>query len=171
MHVSVALHVGEGTLGTVDGKFMEVRTSETAQLGIEVGEETPLEKRVITEVDAWDDVTGAESDLLRFGEEVVRVAIQRHLSDHFQGNNFFRNNLGGVEDVKGEAVGCLLIEDLECEIEFGEMALVNCFVEVAAVVVLIGAADFNGLIPEDRAGAVNGTPVEFDKPAFAELIQ
>ena len=44
----------------VDGQLFEVGAVVTVELGIEVGEDTALEERVICEVDAAHDVTRLE---------------------------------------------------------------------------------------------------------------
>jgi hypothetical protein len=46
--------------GTVDGELLEVGTAVAVELSVEVGEETALEKRVLGEVDAADDVARLE---------------------------------------------------------------------------------------------------------------
>lgn len=46
--------------GLVNGQLLKVGTSVTVQLGVQVGEETALEQRVIGEIDTTDDVAGLE---------------------------------------------------------------------------------------------------------------
>lgn len=57
---AVAVVVVDGHNGTVDGELLKVGTAVTAQLGVEVREDAALQKRVLGEVDAADNVAGLE---------------------------------------------------------------------------------------------------------------
>jgi hypothetical protein len=57
-------------------------------------------------------VRRAEGQLLRLGEEVVGVAIEDETPDGQQRHQFFRHDLGRVQDVEAEGVGLCLGEDL-----------------------------------------------------------
>jgi hypothetical protein len=46
--------------GLVNGQLLEVGTTVTVQLSVEVGEKTALEERVLGEIDTADDMTGLE---------------------------------------------------------------------------------------------------------------
>jgi len=61
--------------GTVDRNFVKVWTTKTQQLRIEIGKQSPLQQRIVSEVDARYDVTGMKSDLLCFGKEVFDITI------------------------------------------------------------------------------------------------
>ena len=84
--MAVALHVGEGAFGAIDWQFVKIRRAQAAELGIEIGKQAPLQKRIFTEVDAWNNMAGAKRDLLGFGEEVVGIPVQDHLAYHFDGH-------------------------------------------------------------------------------------
>ena len=112
---------------------MEVRPAQAEQLGVGVGKQPALQQRIVGEVDARHDVAGMERRLLGLGEEVVRVAVEHHLADHFERHDFLRDQLGGIEHVEVEAVGRLLVERLDGELEFGEVALCDRFEEIAAM--------------------------------------
>jgi len=58
---------------------VEVGRPETAELGVEVGKKATLQQWVFAEIDARHDVAGAESDLLCFREEIVRVPVEHIL--------------------------------------------------------------------------------------------
>ena len=60
------------------------------------------EQRIVREVDAGDDMRDAERDLLGFGEEVVRIAIQDHPADRNDRHQLLGNDLGGIEHVERE---------------------------------------------------------------------
>src|SRR3954453_19947437 len=76
-HKTVALVVMHRRYRTVDRNLMEVWTTKTQQLRIEIRKQSPLQQRIVSEVDAGYDVAGVKSDLLCFGEEVFHITIQR----------------------------------------------------------------------------------------------
>jgi hypothetical protein len=55
--------------------------------------------------DAWHDMRGTVRHLLGVSEEVVRPAIQHHAADHFQWDQFFRNQLGCVSGGQDRSTG------------------------------------------------------------------
>ena len=132
--------------------------------------DAPGQQRVVGEVDARDDVGGAERHLLGFGEEVVRVAVQHHAADHSHRHQFFRHDLGGVEDVEAEGLGLLLGEHLNAEFVFGVRAGLDAFPQVAPVVVRVGAGNLHRLVPHQRMGAGLGVPVKLDEHRFARRV-
>src|ERR1019366_5639309 len=99
-------------------------------------------------IDARHDIAGAESDLLCFREEIVRVPVEHHLADHLNRNQFLWNELRGVKNVERQKVGGLLIDDLQTESEFREMATLNCLKQVAAVKVGVCPVDFDSFVPQ-----------------------
>src|ERR1700685_683497 len=92
----------------------------------------------------------AERDLLCLCEEVVRVAIQDHLTDHLQRHKFFRNQLCGVENVKREARGCFFVKDLQTKLELWKITRGDRFPQIATVEVRIRSADLYSFIPQYR---------------------
>src|SRR5580704_17689852 len=78
LHVAIPLEICEGTFGAIDRKLVKVGTPQTRKLRIEIRKETPLQKRVFAEIDSRYDMAGAERDLLRLGEEVVRIPVESH---------------------------------------------------------------------------------------------
>src|SRR5207253_1865071 len=105
------------------------------------------QQRIIGEVDARDDMGGAERYLLGLGEEVVGVAVEHHLADRGQRNELFRNQLGGVEDVEREARCLLLCEQLEAQLPLREGASLDGLPQVAPVKVRVSARDLDRLVP------------------------
>ena len=65
----------------IDRDLVEVRAAEPRDLRVDVGVDAAGEQRIVAEVDARDDVRGAERDLLGLGEEVVRIAVQHQPAD------------------------------------------------------------------------------------------
>lgn len=57
---AIAVVVVNWDAGLVDGQLFEVGAAVAVQLGVEVGEETALQQRVLGEIDSADDVAGLE---------------------------------------------------------------------------------------------------------------
>ena len=81
--------------------------------------------------------------------------VQRHV--------LFRDELGRIEHVEGLRVGERLVEHLDAEVPFGEVARRDGLPQVAAVVVGIGAGDLHRLVPQRRLHAEPRPPVELDE--------
>ena len=73
-------------------------------MSIEVAEVPSLQERIVAESDAGDDMASAEGDLLCLGEKFVHATIQGHFPNILNGHEFFRPDLGRVENVKLELV-------------------------------------------------------------------
>ena len=96
-----------------------------------------MQQRVVREIDSRHNMAGVKSDLFSLGKEVVGIAVQRQLADPPHRNDFFRNNLGGIEQVKSKLVLVLLLDDLNAEFPFGKIAVLDRFPEIAAMKVRI----------------------------------
>ena len=70
-----------GHFGALTGMWVKFGPPEALELGVEVGEVAALEERVVGEVDAGDDVLGAERHLLGLGEEVVDHPVEHEPTD------------------------------------------------------------------------------------------
>jgi hypothetical protein len=147
---AVALQIPHGTARTVDRQFVKIGAAEPTNLGVGVRKQAPLQKRVVGEIDARNDVTGMERDLLRLGKEVDRVSIEHHPADDFDGNNFLWNDFRRIENVKVEAFRLLLVERLNAEFPFGKGALCDRLIEIAAVKIGVRPVDLYCFIPNDR---------------------
>src|SRR6185436_19908169 len=80
-HVAVALQVMHRALWPVDWNLMEVRSTQTAQLGIQIREQASLQQRIRGEVDSGNDVARMKGDLFGLCKEIVWIAIQYEPSD------------------------------------------------------------------------------------------
>ena len=69
------------------------------------------------------DVLGAERDLLGLGEEVVDHPVEHQPADPADRDLLLGDELGRVEHVEVEAVGELVVEELQAELPLGEVAL------------------------------------------------
>ena len=166
--MAVLLEVHHRTARGIDRQVGEVRAAEPLQLGIEIGEVAAVQQRVVTEVDARHDVLRAISDLLGFGEEVVDVAIERERTDDADRHVLLGDEFGRVEMVEGKLVGGFLIEQLDAEIPLREVTALDRLPKIAAMIVGIGAADLDRLVPQHRLEPLARLPVELDegRPAF-----
>ena len=165
-HVAVLLEMVERAFRRVDRDVREVRAAEPLQLRVEVGEVAALQQRIVGEVDAGRHVLRHERDLLGLGEEIVGHAVEHQAADRHRRQDFFRNDLGRVENVEVEAVGELLVEELEVQLPFREIAGLDRIPQVAAMEVRIGAVDLDRLVPDDRLHAELRLPDEFDEGGF-----
>src|SRR5690606_556464 len=106
----IALVVVYRNDGGIDGNFVKVRTAQAQQLGVEIRVDAPGQQGVVRKVDTADEVGHAKGRLFRLGEEIVRVAVQRHATDDAQRHEFLGNDLGGVQHIEAEGFGLLLGE-------------------------------------------------------------
>ena len=118
------------------------------------------QQRIVAEVDAWHHVCGAESDLLGFSEEVVRVAVQHHSTHRPHRHEFFGDQLGGVEHIEAEGLGLFFAEQLQTEFPLGVLARLDGFPQVTTVKVRIGSRNLHGLVPHQRMRAELGLPMK-----------
>ena len=65
----------------VDRDLVEIRPAQPRELRVHVRMDAPGSSGSLREVDAGNDVRGAERDLLGLGEEIVRIAVQHHAAD------------------------------------------------------------------------------------------
>ena len=166
-HVPVLLEGGEGALRRIDRQEGEVRTAEPFHLCVEVGEVAALQKRVVREVDAGNDVLRAERDLLGLGEEVVDAAVEHQAADAADGNLLLGNDLGGVEHVEVELIGEVLVEQLQAQLPLRKIAGLDRIPEVAAVEIRVRAVDLDRLVPDHRLEAELRLPMKLDEGRFA----
>ena len=142
---------------------MEVGGAEARLLRVEIREEPALQQRVVGEVDARHNVGRQEGGLLVLGEVVVRIAVQNHAADDPYRGDFFRHDLGRIENAVGQFRRQLLGDDLDTEFPFRKRAGFDRFPEVAAVEVIIGALQLGGFVPDERLHAELRLPVKLDK--------
>ena len=112
----------ERTFRRVDRDMREVRAAEPLQLRVEIGEVAALQQRIVGEVDAGRHVLGHERDLLGLGEEIVGHAVEHQAADRDRRQQFLRDELGRIEHVELELVGEVLVEQLELQFPFREIA-------------------------------------------------
>jgi hypothetical protein len=129
-----------------------------------------MQERVVAEVDARDDVAGVERDLLSLGEEAGGVAVEGHLADTPDRDELLRDELGGIEDVEVEVVDLVLLDDLDAELELGEVPAFDRLPQVATVEVRVLAGDLLGLVPDEGVGAEDRLPVPLDEAGATLLL-
>ncbi|MNN15184.1 hypothetical protein D3C81_1282840 [compost metagenome] len=165
--LGIALTVVVRRQWPVDRNLVKVRTAEAADLSIGVGKQSALQQRIIGKVDARNDMPGAEGDLFGFGEEIVRVTVEHHLAQWCHRHQLFRDDLGRVEQVEVKFMLILFGDDLHTELPLRIIAGLDCFPEVAAMVVGVLAGQFLCFIPKQRTDTSLGLPVEFDEARLA----
>ncbi|MNF81594.1 hypothetical protein D3C84_638730 [compost metagenome] len=151
---------------TVDRYFMKVRPAESADLRIGVGKKPTLQQGIVGKIDARHDMPRAESDLLGFGKEVVRVAVERHFAQRRNGHQFFRDQLGRVENVEIEGVFVFLLDHLYAKFPLRVVPHLDGFPEISTVVVSVFPGEFLRLVPYQRTSPGRGAPMEFDEARF-----
>ena len=55
---------------------MKFGPPEPLDLRVEVGKVAALQQRIVAEIDARNDVAGAEGDLLGLGEEIIDATVE-----------------------------------------------------------------------------------------------
>src|SRR5476649_1999948 len=138
----IALAVVEGSDRAVDRDFVKVWAAESADLRVGVGKQPTLQQWIVGEVDAWDDVPRAKRNLLGFGEEIVRVAVQHHFAQWCDRDDFFRDQFGRVEDVEVEAVLVLFFDNLYAKFPFRVVPGLDGLPEIATVEVSVFTGEF-----------------------------
>src|SRR5580700_10800481 len=149
---------------------MKIWRAQSAELSIEVRKQSSLEQRVFAEINAWNDMTGTESNLLGFGEEIVRIPIQHHPANHLYGHHFFWNELRCVKNIERKCVGGSLIDDLKAQFPLDGVPCFDGFKQIPAVKIRVGTANLRRFVPEDRGCPKQGSPMEFDEVCFVSRV-
>ena len=159
--IAVPQHVVDRGVRTVDGQLVPVGTAQAGDLGVQVGEEPTLQQRIVGHVDARDQVVRVERHLLRLREVVGGVPVQGHETHGLHGNQLFRHELGGIEQVDAlEALLLVVLEDLHAQLPLRERPGLDGVRQVTAVEVRICAVDQLGLFPRHRVHTQVRLPVE-----------
>ena len=158
---AVALVVGDRRDRGVDRDLVEVRSAQPRELRVHVRMDPTGEQRIVAEVDAGNDVSGAERHLFGLGEEIIRIAVQYQAANDPNRDQFFRHDLGGVEHIETELLGLFFSEHLQPELPFGIGTGLDRFPKVAPMEVRIGAGNADRLVPDQRMRPLLGLPVEF----------
>jgi hypothetical protein len=136
----------DGNARLVNGELFKVGATVTVQLSVQVGKQTALQERVFSEVNTADNVTRLElfavslqihsvigsliapyHNLFGLSEIIARVAVQLHLAQLGDGDEFLRHDLGGVQEVKSKPQLVLLIHNLNAELIEFEISLLLLF--------------------------------------------
>ncbi|CCK06684.1 hypothetical protein BN128_514 [Cronobacter sakazakii 696] len=164
---AVALEIMVRAGRAVNRDFVEVRPAETAYLGVGVREQTALQQRVVAEIQTRHNMARMERGLFVFGEEVIRVAVQHHFADQLHRHQLFRDELGGIEEVKIKLKFVLFRDQLHAEFIFGVVARFDGLPQIATVEIRIAPGEFLRFIPDKRRFTRHRLPVEAHKGAFA----
>ena len=140
--------VRERAFGCIDRDVGEVGASQALKLGVEIGEIAPLKQRIVGEVDSRRNVLGHERDLFGLREEVVGHAVEHEPTDGDWRQDFLWNDLRRIQHIELERVGEVLVEQLQLQFPFREIAGLDGRPEIAAMEIGIGAIDLDGFVPE-----------------------
>ena len=148
-------------MGPVDGQLNEVGSAEAGQLRVEVGEQPGLHQRIVGDLDAGNEVPGVERDLLRFGEVVGGVAVERQLADALHLDEFLGDDLGRVQQIDSRVgIGAVVRHDLHAQFVFERGARFDAVGHVPPVEVGVDACGDLGFLPHQRVHARDRLPVE-----------
>jgi hypothetical protein len=114
----VALIVRERAQRPVDRQLVKIRPPSRLSC-VSVYENSRPAAAVVGEVDARHHMAGMKRDLFGFGEEVVRVAVQRHAADRLHRHELLGHQLGRVEQVEVEFARVGRVDQLHAQFEFG----------------------------------------------------
>lgn len=131
-HLSVTLEIHDGTNRTVNRKFLPIDT-KPRDLGVKVREVTALQERVVTKANTGYDVGSAKSDLFNLREVFVNSAVENHLADGLQWDEFFWPNLRSIKNIKLEIMLVCLWNNLDGERPFRVRSSFNRLLEVLAM--------------------------------------
>src|SRR5699024_8502770 len=134
--------------------------TEAVALSVLVGEDAREQHLVRGEAHARNDVRRRESGLLNLREVVLRVLVQREVTDVDQRVVLLGPGLGQVEGVPAVVLGLLEGHDLHLDIPGRVVAALDGVEEVLSVVVEVtGADDLVGLLIGEGLPALAGLEV------------
>src|SRR4051812_47426705 len=108
-------------------------------------------------------MAGMERRLLRLGKEIIGIAVERHLANLHDRHEFFRNDLGGIEEIKAEFMLVRFFNNLESQLPFGKVAALYRFPQIAPVEIRVFAGDQLRFLPDQRTHALKGLPVKLNE--------
>src|SRR5690606_28924661 len=98
--ITIALIVVHWRDRAIDWYFMKIGSAKTNKVCIGVRKQSSLQQRVVREIDSRYYMSRVERDLFCFGKKVICIFVQDHFSDDLHRNQFLRNQLGRIEQVK-----------------------------------------------------------------------
>jgi len=107
-------------MGRVDRNLVEIGSSQSGHLSVNIGEKAALQERIIREINAGHNVRGTERDLLRFGEEVAGPASSTMRPITFNGASSSGMSFGRVQMIKWKLIRLLLREKLNRKLPLGK---------------------------------------------------
>jgi hypothetical protein len=139
------------------------------ELGVKVGVYTTLEKRILGEVDATNEMARLEANLLCLGEVVDDIAVELHLSKPGHRDDILREVLGRVQDIKAVGQSVRFRDNLDTKLVSGEVALINSIVQVLTMIVEVLTSSRLGFFPNHTSNALHTSPLHSDVDRVASV--
>src|SRR5579862_8523459 len=111
-----------------------------------------------------------EGNLFSLSKKVIWIAIQNHLANHLQRDQFLGNNFCGIEHIKLKTVCHPFVEDLEPQLIFRKVASGNRIPQISPMKVRVSTVNLHRLLPQHRNSAEFWTPVKLHEFGFTGLI-
>ena len=134
---------------------------------IGVREETPLQQRIVAEINARDDMSGMEGRLFIFGKEVIRVAVEDHSANPLHRHQRLGDQLGGIEQVEVKSKFILFGDQLQAKLKFRVVPGFDGLPQIAAMKIGVAAGQLLRFIPHQRRLAGDRFPVKANEGGFA----
>ena len=106
---------------------------------------------------------GTYHDLFNLREVVDGVDVQSENAERLQRGQLLWDDLRGIEDVESKGGGLVLVDHLDIELPFREIARLNGIPEILAVIVGVLPSDVLSFIPDKTGLALLGLEVPLDK--------
>src|SRR6185437_13527325 len=101
---------------------------------------------------------------------VFHITIQRQPADATYRNELLRNDLGRIEQIEWKTLFVFLLDDLNTELPFRKVAILDRFPEIATMKVRILPGNLLRLIPNNLVQSEQRFPVKLNKARFASGV-
>src|SRR2546421_7909607 len=111
-----------------------------------------------------------ERDLLRLSEEIIWIAIERHLANAPHRNQFFWYDFGCIQQIKSECELVRFLDNLHAEFVFGIISHLDGFPQITPEPIGVLASQLLCLVPDQRVHSQHWLPMELDEASLALFI-
>jgi len=99
--------------------------TQAANLRVEIGHVTPMKHRIVTETNAWYDMTRTEGNLFNLREIFVHVAIQNKLAYRLKWDELFGPDLRVIQNVEIKFMLVFFLDNLDRKCPLGKSAILD----------------------------------------------